>query len=118
MRCWLRRQRAEIRRVAMGSMLSSIRSWSSSFGKYCFIRATTVACARSGFGEAFSQHLDVGEPLLVVCVGEVAVLVVVDLVAEKDDAFVVAEDPGAVVRGLARAEIDHREARVVEAYAC
>src|SRR5262249_55049783 len=42
-----------------------------------------------------TQHLDVGEPLLVVTVSEVTVLVVVDLVSEKDDALVVAK-----VRGL------------------
>ena len=44
-------------------------------------------------------------------------LVVVDLVAEEDRLFVIAEDPGAVVRRLARAEVDHSERDVVEGHA-
>src|SRR5262245_26104586 len=38
--------------AATGSMLNSIRNWSSSLGTYCFIRATTEACAWSGFDQS------------------------------------------------------------------
>ena len=50
-------------------------------------------CRRRPPWEACAQRLDVREPFDVEAVGEVAVLTVVDLVAEKDDLLVLAEDP-------------------------
>src|SRR5215831_18517451 len=64
--------------------------------------------------EALAQGLDVLEPLLVEAIGEVTMPVVVDLVAQEDDPLVVAENPGAVVRRLARTKIDDGETDAVE----
>ena len=68
-------------------------------------------------GEAGSQLLDVRQPLGVEAVREVAVAVVVDLVAEEDDLLVLTQGPRAVVRGLARAEVDDGEGDAVEGQA-
>src|SRR5262249_57985404 len=64
-------------------------------------------------GEALAQHGDVREPLLEVAVGEEAVPVIVDLVAEENRLAVV-EEPWTVVRRFARAEVDDGECDVVE----
>ena len=75
----------------------------------------TVAKVEDGIRrETCAQVLDVREPLPVEAVGQVAVAVVVDLIAEEDDLLVVTEHPRAVVRRLARPEIDDCEGDVVE----
>src|SRR5918994_324486 len=67
--------------------------------------------------EALAQLRDVREPLAIEAVCEVAVRVVVDLVAEEDDLRVGSEDPGAVVGRLARPEIYDGELNAVEGHA-
>jgi hypothetical protein len=79
---------------------------------------TAMADVEDGVvGETRAEPFDVRQPLAVEAVGEVAVPVVVDLVAEKNRRLVVADDPGAVVRRLARAEVDDGELHVVEGHA-
>jgi hypothetical protein len=48
-------------------------------------------------GEPFAERCDVGEPLAMEAVCQIAVLVVVDLVPEEDGLRVGSEDPRAVV---------------------
>jgi len=64
-------------------------------------QTTVPDVEHSILGEARAERLDVRQPFGVEAVGEAAVVVVVDVVAEKNRRHVIADDPRAVVRRLA-----------------
>ena len=65
-------------------------------------------------GQLPPETLEVGQPLVEEAVGEIGVLPVVHLVAEEHRLPLVAEEPDAVMRRLARPEVEHGKACTTE----